>query len=106
MRRPGAGTHTGAMGSGDFDPFGTSHWVMLALFVVGIAPVVKLGRHVRRDADQERLTSRVFAVAIVCFTIPLQVVDFLPGRFEFQSTLPLQLCDLAWIAAVVALWTR
>ena len=50
--------------------------------------------------------SRVFAVLIPCFTIPLQVVDFLPGQFSFGSTLPLQLCDFAWIAATVALWTH
>ena len=50
--------------------------------------------------------SRVFAVLIPCFTIPMQVVDLLPGQFSFGSTLPLQLCDFAWIAATVALWTH
>ena len=48
----------------------------------------------------------MYAVLIPCFTIPLQVIDFLPGSYDLQTTLPLQLCDLAWIAAVVALWTH
>lgn len=88
-----------------FETFGTSHWVMLALFVAGIVPVVLLGRRVR-GTDRARTVSRAFAVAIPVFTIPLQVIDFLPGNYSLQTTLPLQLCDLAWIAATLALWTR
>jgi hypothetical integral membrane protein (TIGR02206 family) len=50
--------------------------------------------------------SRIFALLIPCCTIPLQVIDFLPGNYDLQTTLPLQLCDFAWIAAVFALWTH
>lgn len=93
------------MAAGSFETFGTSHWVMLALFVVGILPVVLLGRRVR-GTDRAQTVSRVFALAIPAFTIPLQVVDFLPGNYSLHTTLPLQLCDLAWVAATLALWTR
>lgn len=89
-----------------FETFGTTHLVMLALFVAGIWPVVALGRRHRHDPAAVRRVSRTFAVLIPCFTVPMQVVDFLPGQFSFGSTLPLQLCDFAWIAATVALWTR
>ena len=89
-----------------FETFGTTHLVMLALFVAGIWPVVALGRRYRHDPAAALSVSRVFAVLIPCFTIPMQVVDFLPGQFSFGSTLPLQLCDFAWIAAAVALWTH
>lgn len=88
-----------------FTTFGTTHWVMLALFVAGIWPVVRLGR-AQRGTDQAVRFSRLFAIAIPCFTIPMQAVDFLPGQFSFATTLPLQLCDLAWMAAIVALWTH
>lgn len=89
----------------EFTTFGTSHWVMIALFFAGIPAAVLLGRAVR-GTDREVLVSRVFAVAIPCFTVPLQVIDFLPGNYSLQTTWPLQLCDLAWVAATVALWTR
>jgi hypothetical integral membrane protein (TIGR02206 family) len=49
---------------------------------------------------------RGFAVLIPCFTVPMQVLQLLPGDYDLGSSLPLQLCDLAWVAAVVALWTR
>ena len=88
-----------------FETFGTSHLVMLAVFVLGIWPVVALGRRHRGRPTAVRV-SRVYALLIPCFTIPLQVIDFLPGNYDLQTTLPLQLCDLAWIAAVVALWTH
>lgn len=92
------------MDSSAFETFGTSHLVMLAVFAAGIWPVVRLGRSLRTE-DQRRRASRAFALAIPAFTIPMQVVDLVPGRFDLQSTLPLQLCDLAWVAACVALWT-
>lgn len=88
-----------------FETFGTSHLVMLVVFILGIWPVVVLGRRVR-GTSQELRVSRVYAGLIPCFTIPLQVIDFLPGNYDLQTTLPLQLCDFAWIAAVVALWTH
>lgn len=88
-----------------FETFGTSHLVMLALFLAGTWPVIRLGRRLQSPAQRRRV-SRVFALAIPAFTVPMQVVDLLPGRFDLQSTLPLQLCDLAWMAACVALWTH
>lgn len=88
-----------------FETFGPSHLVMLAIFVAGIWPVVRLGR-VRRDTTTPHRSGRVFAIAIPAVAIPMQVIDFLPGRFDFATTLPLQLCDFAWVAATVALWTQ
>lgn len=89
---------------GKFEAFGTSHWAMLALFVVGLWPMARLGRLHR--ADPERRASRWFAVVLVAFVLPLQVIDHLPGRFDLETSLPVQLCDLAAIAAAIALWTH
>lgn len=89
----------------EFTTFGTSHWVMIALFLAGIPVAVALGRVVR-GTGRELVVSRVFAVAIPCFTVPLQVIDLLPGNYSLHTTLPIQLCDVAWMAATVALWTR
>ena len=88
-----------------FQTFGVTHWVMLAIFVVGIWPAVRLGRR-HRDTPAARTFSRGFALAIPAFTIPMQAIDFMPGQYDFDTTLPLQLCDFAWVAAVFALWTH
>lgn len=85
-----------------FEAFGASHLLMLGLCVAGIWPVIRLGRR----AHDPRRTSRWFALAIMAFTVPMQLVDFMPGQFAFDTTLPLQLCDFAWIAAVLALLTH
>jgi hypothetical integral membrane protein (TIGR02206 family) len=39
------------------------------------------------------------------FTVPLQVLQLLPDDYDVDTSLPLQLCDLSWMLAVVALWT-
>lgn len=88
----------------EFTLFGTSHLLALAVFVAGIWPVARLGRAVSGTLGEVR-TRRAFAVLIPCFQIPLQVYDLTPARFSLQTSLPLQLCDVAWIVAVVALWT-
>jgi hypothetical integral membrane protein (TIGR02206 family) len=67
--------------------------------------VVLLGRRVAGTAN-EVWVRRGFALAIPAVTVPLQVVDFLPGNFGLHSSLPLHLCDFAWVAASCALWTR
>jgi hypothetical integral membrane protein (TIGR02206 family) len=91
--------------SASFEPFGRSHGIMLAIFAAGIPCAVILGRAIRGNAPAIRMISRAFAVVTACVVLPLQIIDFLPGSFDLQTTLPLQLCDLAWMAAVVALWS-
>ncbi len=88
-----------------FDAFGTSHVLMLTLFVLLVPVVVLLGRRVR-GTDVEERSRRVLAVAIVATAVPLQVLQLLPGDWNFDTSLPLQLCDLAWMVAAYALWTR
>lgn len=88
-----------------FQPYGTSHWLVLGLFVVGLVPLVAIGRRVSGTAA-EVPARRGLAIALVATTVPLQVVDLLPGYFRLHATLPLHLCDLAWPVAAYALWTR
>ncbi len=86
------------------EAYGTTHLVPLGGFVVGLVVVVLLGR---RDAAREgpsRL-SRTWALLIPAVTVPFQVVD-LVANFDLDVTLPLHLCDLAWVAATWALWTH
>lgn len=88
-----------------FQAFGASHLAMLAVFVIGIPLVVLLGRRVRGTPYEQRV-SRGYALAVPAITVPLQVIDFLPGQYDLHTTLPLQLCDVAWVVAVIALWSQ
>ena len=88
-----------------FEAFGTSHYLMLALFVVGVLTLVWQGRRARGTLAEER-SRRVFSASIIATAVPLQILQFLPGDWDFDTSLPLQLCDMAWIAAAYALWTR
>jgi hypothetical integral membrane protein (TIGR02206 family) len=90
--------------TGRFETLGASHLAVWGLFVVGVVLMVLLGRRVR-DTDRAVPVSRMYALAIPALLVPLQVIDFLPGNYNVRTTLPVQLCDLAWMAAAVALWT-
>ncbi len=88
-----------------FVAFGAEHVALLVLFLAGAVGIVALGR-AQRGTPRARRSSRVLAVAISCVTVPSQVLQLTPGSFSLGSSLPLQLCDLAWMAAVWALWTH
>jgi hypothetical integral membrane protein (TIGR02206 family) len=88
-----------------FERYGPSHLTVLAICLVGVVAMAMLGRRVR-GTDAEVRVSRGLAVAIMLVTIPLQVLQLLPGEWDPQTSLPFQLCDLAWMFAVHALWTR
>ena len=90
-----------------FEAFGGQHVALLALFAVGAVALVLLGRAQRGPEEAaSRRTRRVLAVALLCATVPSQVHYLIPPHFRAGSSLPLELCDLAWITAVWALWTR
>jgi hypothetical integral membrane protein (TIGR02206 family) len=88
-----------------FETYGPSHLVVLAICVVGIVGVVIAGRHLS-GSSAEAGVNRTFAVAILAVTLPLQVLQLLPDEWNPRTSLPFQLCDLAWMFAVHALLTR
>ncbi|MEU0316988.1 TIGR02206 family membrane protein [Nocardioides sp. NPDC006273] len=84
--------------------YGLAHLVPLSLLTAGIVAVVWLGGRQRADAKPSRF-SRGFALAIPLTTIPLQAHEWVTD-FDLFIDLPIHLCDLAWMAAAVALWTH
>ena len=85
-----------------FQSFTGQHFGLMAFFVVVFVALVVYGR---RHGDDERFR-RGFAVLMLCVCIPLQTLQLLPSDFTLGTSLPLQYCDLTWMVAVVALWTR
>ncbi|HSV41237.1 MAG TPA: TIGR02206 family membrane protein [Nocardioidaceae bacterium] len=88
-----------------FDSFTYEHLGLVSGFLLVCVVIVLIGRS-HRGTDRELAFRRGFAIAIPCILIPLQIPQLLPGDFDAGKSLPLQLCDLAWIAAIYALWTR
>lgn len=88
-----------------FEAFSTEHLVLITGFLVVCVALAVLGR-AHRGTPAEVRFRRGFALLIPCFTVPMQVLQLLPGDYDLGTSLPLQLCDLAWVAAMVALWTR
>jgi hypothetical integral membrane protein (TIGR02206 family) len=91
--------------AGRFESYGPSHQGALLLLLVGIVAIVLFGRRSRGSALAER-GGRVLAAGVLAVTVPLQVLYFTPAYWDLQTTLPLQLSDLASFVAVYALWTR
>ena len=88
-----------------FEAFTLEHLGLVVGFLVVCVLLALLGRS-HRGTEAEVRFRRVFALVIPCFTVPMQVLQLLPEDYDIDTSLPLQLCDFAWIAAIVALWTR
>lgn len=90
-----------------FQAFSTQHLMLIALCVVGLGVAVALGRHLSRGTSgTEQRVRRALALVVLAWTVPLQVLQLLPGDFDLGGSLPLQICDLSWMLAAYALWTR
>ena len=88
-----------------FEAFTVEHVLLIVGFLVVCFLLAALGRSHRGTPGEVRFR-RAYALLIPCFTVPMQVLQLVPAEFEFNKSLPLQLCDFAWVAAIVALWTR
>jgi hypothetical integral membrane protein (TIGR02206 family) len=89
------------------EPQFVTSWVPHVLLLVTIAVVavvlVILGRRYRGTPTQRQL-SRALAVVFAAILVFNEVYWLFFGPSEIKYSLPLQLCDLAAIAAVWALW--
>ena len=89
-----------------FVAFSGQHWLILAVFALGVLLLPRWGRS-HRGTPTEVTVRRAWAVLLATVFVAMQVYYVLePGPFRIGSSLPLELCDLAEIAAVIALWTR
>lgn len=88
-----------------FTPYGPSHWALIGLIIAGSVVLALLGRRYLDAAASWRL-GRGFALVMLVLLVPLLVYRHLPSQWDVDSSLPLHLCDLAWMVAAYALWTR
>jgi hypothetical integral membrane protein (TIGR02206 family) len=88
-----------------FSAYGASHWALLAVVAVLAVVLVRAGRAHRATPRGRRLARR-FALVLAGVQAAFQLYSMLPPHWDLAASLPFQLCDLAWIAAAAALWTR
>jgi hypothetical integral membrane protein (TIGR02206 family) len=105
-RREQDGNVSALAASERFQAFSGQHWLLLAVFAVGVVLVPAWGRS-HRGTDREHLVRQGYAVVLGVAMVTMQVYYAVePGHFDLGTSLPLELCDLAECTAVVALWTR
>lgn len=85
-----------------FTAYGPSHLIVLAIFVVGGALLVFFGR--RQSEAQARLFGKAFALTIVAAF--LVALFYKLTQWDIQTSIPLQLCDVAELVAAYALWSQ
>lgn len=86
----------------EFTAYGPSHLVVLGVFVVGAAALIWFGR--RQTESQARLFGRVLAAVILTAFVVALVYKLI--RPNMDTSVPLQLCDVAELMAAYALWTQ
>ena len=88
-----------------FHAYGTSHLVVLAILLLGSVLLVRFARSHPGKHGADRL-GKALSLAILAFMVPPQVLYLTPAYWSLPRTLPLTLCDLAWMVSAYALWTH
>src|SRR3954447_23647047 len=86
----------------EFSAYGPSHVVVLALFAIGAVALVWIGR--RQTESQARRLSRVLAALMLAAFVVALVYKLI--RPTLDTSVPIQLCDIAELTAAVALWSQ
>ena len=86
----------------EFTAYGPSHLVVLAVFAIGAVLLVWIGR--RQTEAQARLLGRVLAALIVAAFVVALVYKLIHPHID--TSVPLQLCDVAELTAAYALWSQ
>jgi hypothetical integral membrane protein (TIGR02206 family) len=86
----------------EFKAYGPSHLVVLAVFAIGAALLIWIGR--RQTESQARLFGRGFALLILAAFLVALVYKLI--RPHLDTSVPLQLCDVAELTAAYALWSQ
>ncbi len=85
-----------------FAPYGQTHCAMLLLCAGGWLLAIRAARR-RRGTPRERRFRLAFGRSILLLNAAWLAWKVTPGRFDLADSLPLHLCDAAWMAAAWSL---
>lgn len=88
-----------------FVVFGPQHLLVLTVFLAGCAVLLVLGARLRARPELQTRVMRVAGVVVLVLCGPFELDDVIVGVRHPLTGLPLQLCDLGWLVACVALLT-
>jgi hypothetical integral membrane protein (TIGR02206 family) len=85
-----------------FTVYGPSYWAVIAVFVIGAALLVWVGR--RQGERQARRLGRILGAVTALIYAAMLIYTLIPPTIEVS--VPLRLTDLATVAAAYALWSQ
>jgi hypothetical integral membrane protein (TIGR02206 family) len=85
-----------------FTAYGPSHWAVIAVFAIGAALLVGIGR--RQTESQARRFGRILGVLTAAIYGSVLIYSLIPPSID--RSVPLRLTDLATVAAAYALWSQ
>lgn len=85
-----------------FTMYGPSHWAVIAVFAIGSALLVWIGR--RQTASQARCLGRLLGVLTAAIYVVVLVHSLIPPAIG--RSVPLDLTDLATVTAAYAFWSQ
>ena len=85
-----------------FSACGPSHWAVIAVFVLGAALLVWVGR--RQSASHARRLGRILGALTAAIYGSTLIYSLTPPTID--RSVPLRLTDLATVAAAYALWSQ
>ena len=86
----------------EFSAYGPSYWAVIAVFAIGAALLVWIGR--RQTESQARRLGHVLGVLTAAIYGAGLIYSLIPPSID--RSVPLNLTDLATVAAAYALWSR
>jgi hypothetical integral membrane protein (TIGR02206 family) len=86
----------------EFRAYGPSYWAVIAVFALGSALLVWVGRS--QTESQARCLGRILAAATAAIYGVMLVYSLVPPTIS--RSIPLRLTDLATVAAAYALWSQ
>lgn len=88
-----------------FTPYSALHGATVVWCALLAASAILIGRSLRRVPGQEVIMRRWLAGAVLVFYAWYMAFELRPTGFLLARSLPLHLCDLAWIPCSLALLT-
>ena len=86
----------------EFSAYGPSYWAVIAVFAIGAALLVWIGR--RQTESQGRRLGRILGVLTAAIYGAVAIYSLNPPTI--YGSVPLSLSDLATFAAAYALWSQ
>src|SRR6202165_5426162 len=86
----------------EFSPYGVSYWAAIAVFAIGAALLVWIGR--RQTESEARRLGRILGALTAAIYGSVLIYSLIPPTID--RSVPLRLTDLATVAAAYALWSQ